>query len=263
MLPTNTLKSLDLERGKIAHEIRGLRLERRWTQAGLAERLGLSQNRLSEIERGDGSFTAEQFLRVLRLFNVDLRRFAPEKEDHDSALQNALSRLGAAELQESADVLPTDEHSDAAAVVREALAGGVPRFLTALAPVLVRNVDRLRLKKLFVDLRDAGLEHRLGWVVENTVEAARAELAAGAPRKWAQLCRRAELVLGRFLLAIPTPTAEPLPEVLDLIDPSIRSDQSLKEVNAAASAISRKWKVVSGLQPQDFLKALRTARVEN
>ena len=51
----STLKSLDLERGRIAHEIRGLRLERRWTQAELAGRLGLSQSRLSEIERGDGS----------------------------------------------------------------------------------------------------------------------------------------------------------------------------------------------------------------
>jgi transcriptional regulator with XRE-family HTH domain len=259
-------KSLDFERSKIAKEIRALRLERRWTQAGLAERLGLSQNRLSEIERGDGSFTAEQFLRVLRLFNVDLRRFAPEKEDHDAALQNALARFGATELHESGDVLPTDEHSDVAAVVREALAGGVPRFLTALAPVLVRNVDRLRLNKLFVDLRDAGLENRLGWVVENTVEAARAELAAGAPPKWAQLCRRAELLLKSVLLAIPvptTPTTELLPEVLDLIDPSIRSEQSLKEVRAGASDISRKWKVVSGLQPQDFLRALRAARVED
>ena len=115
----------------------------------------------------------------------------------------------------------------------------------------------------FIDLRDAGLERRLGWIVENTIEAVRAELASGAPRRWAQLYRRAELVLGRFLLAIPPPTAEPLPEVLDLIDPSIRSDQSLKEVNASASAISRRWKVVSGLQPKDFLQALRAARVED
>ena len=263
MTPASTLKSLELERGRIAHEIRALRVERRWTQAELAKRIGLSQSRLSEIERGDGSFTAEQFLRVLRLFNIDLRRFAPKEEDHDSALQNALARLGAAELHESTDVLPTGEHSDVADVIREVLSGGVPRFLTALAPVLVRNVDQLRLKKLFIDLRDAGLERRLGWIVENTIEAVRAELASGAPRRWAQLYRRAELVLGRFLLAIPTPTAESLPEVLDLIDPSIRSDQSLKEVNASASAISRRWNVVSGLQPKDFLQALRAARVED
>jgi transcriptional regulator with XRE-family HTH domain len=259
----NALKSLDLERRRIAQEIRDLRLERRWTQAELATRLGLSQSRLSEIERGDGSFTAEQFLRVLRLFNVDLRRFAPERQDHDSALQNALARLGATDLRESTDVLPSDEHSDIADVVREALAGGVPRFLTALAPVLVRNADRLRPKKLYVNLRDAGLEHRLGWVVENTVDAVRAELAGKPSRKWAQLCRRAEFVLGQLLSAIPTPKADPLPEVLDSIDPSIRSDQTLQDVNASASSISRKWKVVSSLQPQDFLKALRAAHVDD
>jgi transcriptional regulator with XRE-family HTH domain len=257
------MKSLDIERRRIAQEIRALRLERRWTQAELAKRLGLSQGRLSEIERGDGSFTAEQFLSVLRLFNVDLRRFAPERQDNDSALQNALARLGATELRESADVLPTDEYSDVAAVVRQALAGGVPRFLTALAPVLVRNVDRLPFKKLFLDLRDAGLENRLGWLVENTVEAVKAELAGRLPRKWGQLCRRAEFVLGRFLSAIPRPKSDPLPDVLDSIDPSIRSDQSLQEVNASASAISRKWRVVSALQPQDFLEALRAARVED
>jgi transcriptional regulator with XRE-family HTH domain len=42
------------ERAHIARVVRALRKERGWTQAELAEKLGLSQNRLSEVELGDG-----------------------------------------------------------------------------------------------------------------------------------------------------------------------------------------------------------------
>ena len=39
-------------------------------QSRLARLLGLSQNRLSEIERGEGSFTAEQLIVLLKTFNL-------------------------------------------------------------------------------------------------------------------------------------------------------------------------------------------------
>jgi transcriptional regulator with XRE-family HTH domain len=61
---------------RIARKVRELRKQRRWTQAELARRLGLSQSRLSEIERGAGSFSAEQFLTILSLFNVYSTRFS-------------------------------------------------------------------------------------------------------------------------------------------------------------------------------------------
>ena len=63
-------------RSKIARKVKTLREEKRWTQAELSGRLGLSQSRLSEIERGQGSFTAEQFLTILKLFNVPVTHFA-------------------------------------------------------------------------------------------------------------------------------------------------------------------------------------------
>ena len=62
------LQSLDKDRRRIAAKVRELRQSRNWTQAELSKRLQLSQSRLSEIERGAGSFTAEQFLLLLRLF---------------------------------------------------------------------------------------------------------------------------------------------------------------------------------------------------
>src|SRR5262245_15672041 len=92
--------SLDAERRRIADQVRALRQERHWTQATLADRLGLSQSRLSEIERGAGSFTAEQLLAMLRTFNVPLSYFAAPTRDPEAEIQNALARLGAAHLQE-------------------------------------------------------------------------------------------------------------------------------------------------------------------
>jgi transcriptional regulator with XRE-family HTH domain len=63
---------LDRIRLHIVDKVRALRRARRLTQAELAGKLGLSQARLSEIESGDGSFTAEQLVVILRLFNVGL-----------------------------------------------------------------------------------------------------------------------------------------------------------------------------------------------
>jgi len=95
-------------RTSIAGKVRQLRTERRWTQAQLAKLLGLSQNRLSEIELGQGSFTAEQLLVVLKTFNVPVDYFASSKASAESQLQNALARLGGSHLFESSEVLPTE-----------------------------------------------------------------------------------------------------------------------------------------------------------
>jgi transcriptional regulator with XRE-family HTH domain len=270
MRSDNQQEDLNKFKSLIADEVRSLRHHRRWTQADLARRLRLSQSRLSEIERGDGSFTAEQFLLILRLFNVAASHFAGSKRHRDSEIQNALARLGALHLQESSDTLPSEELEDAGVAVRETLVQGAPRLLTALGPVLVRNVDRLNLNRLYLALLEAGLERRLAWLVENTVEAIGRELAsqesAEAPsRSWAQLCRRAEVVLGTFLKSVSAAQGtRPLrTEVPDVLDPTIRSKQTLDEISASSSSISRKWGVVTGLQPEDFAKALRAARADH
>ncbi len=121
---------------------------------------------------------------------ADKRRFAAPQSD----LQNALARIGALQLQESTDVLPSERLGDVSAVIREVIvASELPRQITALAPVLVTNVDRVPLERLFAQLADAGLERRLGWVVENTLEAIRRELP-GLPAKtaWRRPYNRAQ-----------------------------------------------------------------------
>lgn len=246
---------------QLANKVRALRVARRWTQAELAEQLGLSQNRLSEIERGAGSFTAEQFLAILTLFNVTTDHFVRVKPDAEASLQNTLSRLGASHLRESEDVLPSERLREAEAVLREVLiAPQSPRLLAALAPVLVENLALLQLPRLALSLHELGKAHRLGWLIENTLLALNQELP-GADRSYQRLYRRAVVVLQDFLDAWQEPLHERLTEgSTDVLDATIRSKKTLAEVRARASAPSQRWGIVSELTPTDFAEALRGAR---
>jgi transcriptional regulator with XRE-family HTH domain len=259
------LKNLELIRQKIAVNVRALRKGRRLTQAELAAQLGLSQGHLSELERGNGSFTAEQLLFMLKLFNVPASHFAPPTLDHEAQIQNALARHGAVHLRESSDVVPSEQLDDVGDVVREALLLGSPRLLTAVAPVLVRHIDRVNLRKLRIELVQAGLERRLAWLVDNTLAAVRGELPTALPRALAQRYRRAEAVLDVFMdfatsqsayQALAGGVAQP-----DLLDATIGSPKTRRAVAAASSAISQRWGIITSLQPEDFVEALRAANV--
>ena len=249
-------------RSNIPEKARALRKARGWTQAEVAERLGLSQARLSEIENGDGTFTAEQFLEILKLFNVGLDHFTSETRDDTADLQNALVRLGARHLKERGDVLPTAALGDLPTVLYETLVAATPRLTTALAPVLVLHVDELKLNAVRAKLASIGLQRRLDWLIDNTSRAVKEELRNAPPREWAQRYRRAELVLETELefakQARPPQKAAP-----DIFDGNIRSKASLKELLDASSEVSRRWGIATALQPHDFATALRAARVEH
>lgn len=258
MSGANKRQELENLRRAIAQKVRSLRTERGWTQAELAGHLRISQARLSEVERGDGSFSAEQFLTILRLFNAAPDDFALRKSEKLSQLQNALARLGALQLVESEDVLPSDRLRDVVDVVRETLVGvESPRLVTALAPVLVRNIDRIHPGALRREVFEAGLARRFGWLIDNTLEAVRRELQTSLPKTWGRLYRRAEVVLQAWLAAFG-PHDE---ESADVLDPGIRTKKTFEEVAAARSDISRRWSIITSLQPEDFAEALRGARV--
>src|SRR5262249_56288209 len=125
------------------------------TQRVRAVRHGVWQRRHSEIERGDGSFTAEQFLILLKLFNVGANHFASEPGRPDLELQNVLARLGAAHLEESEDALPSEKLQDVHAVIREALVSGGARGGGGLAPRVLGEAQRLFLAQLPPGLRRA------------------------------------------------------------------------------------------------------------
>lgn len=264
MSANKRLQELEKTRLQIARKVRELRTRQHWTQEELAERLHVSQGYLSQLERGTGSFTAEQLLGILALFNVPATYFAPQMNTREQDLQNALARLGAPHLHESPDVIPREQLDEVASVVREALVSQSPRQITALAPVLVSNVDRINLRKLQLDLAEAGLERRLGWLIENTVAALREESPTQPPGPWRQPYRRAELVLGTFgdslLDQLGRSAREAIP---DILDPDILTPKTRDEVRDSASSISQRWGIVTGLQPSDFVDALRAARVDH
>lgn len=262
MPKVKSLNSLGQSRKKIATKVRELRLARSLTQDELAKRLQISQNRLSEIERGGGSFTAEQFLELLRLFNVTPSDFVEDARDRDLELQNALARLGANHLHESAIVASAvlERVHDA---VREALLNGAPRLITALAPVLANHADTLNLPKLYAELHELGLERRLAWAVENTL-AALDTLAAesgSSAKGWSKLRRRAEVPFRLFIDLIgPRGEVPGWKGAPDPIDPTIRSLRTLEEAKRSASKPSERWGIATSLQPEDFVQALRASR---
>jgi transcriptional regulator with XRE-family HTH domain len=254
----------DTERADIARKVRRLREERRWTQAELSRRLGLSQSRLSEIEHGHGSFTAEQFLTILKLFNVSVSHFANRPSDRQADIQNALARLGATHLVEDSDVLPSDLFSEVGTLVREILiAPESPRHVTALGPVLVRHADRITLSRLRGELFPLGLEQRLGWLLDNVREAIRAELHANLDREWLARYRRAELILDDFTVTLRPRQDRPRDDSYDILDANIRSPKTLRRVREDASPISQQWRVVTAIRTEDFVDALRASRVSH
>jgi transcriptional regulator with XRE-family HTH domain len=247
-------------RERIAETVHVLRRARAWTQAELAGKLGISQGRLSQIENGDGSFSAEQLLLILRLFNVTPAHFADGSPDHGLQLQNALARLGAHHLHESDHVLPSTDIDDVGKTVGETLSTGEPRLTTALGPVLISNIDHLSLPKVHLDLCRAGFERRLPWLCQNIAQAIDSESKTDPPRAWLKDARRTALVIELFLGAV-TPSADSTNAAWDVLDVSIRSPKTADVVKEAASEPSRKWHIITSLKPEDFAQALRAARV--
>lgn len=256
MSQTSPRKPPAARRG-IGPKVRQFRQARRWTQAELASRLDVSQGRLSQLERGEGSFTAEQFLTILELFNVGASDFVPRSEDPGTELQNVLARLGAAHLQESAS-LPSERIEAVTDAVRETLvSASAARLVAALAPVLVLHADAINFHKLELDLRHAGLVHRLTWLIENTLHAVEiAEETASPAEK--RRSRRAAAVLGGYLESLER-RADAAPSA-DLLDTNIRSAATRLQVQAKSSEISKRWHLITAIQPADFVAALEAAR---
>jgi transcriptional regulator with XRE-family HTH domain len=241
---------LERTRRALAAKVRELRRSRGWTQATLAGHLGLSQSRLSELEGGDGSFSAEHLVALLALFHVDLGSLGLVGDD-DGDLHNALVRAGARHLRERTDVVPSGHYSRPADVLSEVLLNArSDRWVTALAPVLLWSVDDLPLPAIQHELVASGVPNRLGWLVENVLVSA--EVTAPPRGAWSTQWRRAEVVCRAFLGRIEPSN----PTDLDALDRGIRSSKSWDQVWSSASPISRRWGIVTSLQPDDFARAL-------
>ena len=239
----------------IASGVRRLRKERRWTQSKFAKLLNLSQSRFSEIERGNGSFTAEQFLLILKTFNVSINYFIESKTKSVSALQNALARLGAHHLQEETDALPSEKLDEVNRVIEEALtAAWSSRQIASLANILVLHFRECNLNIIWQRLWNRGLANRLGWLAENTLHALESEMKKALPKDLTQKYKRAETFLSLFLQThrpqIQQDTAE------DVLDSSITSQKTLELVREKRSEFSKKWHIITRITHGDFQESL-------
>ncbi len=248
----------------IAQKVRDLRKGRGLTQGQLARWLGLSTSRLCEIEKGQGTFTAGQLIFLLKYFNVPLSHFDEETGAQEDAIQKALARHGAGHLVENRDLLPSERLEQVDAVIREALLdGGSARWITALAPVLVLNIDRVNLPKLFAQFRDYGLQRRFLWLIDNVVEALREFRDERLPRKEKVLLARALAALDLFREGLPHLVQEEPNGPEDTLGPGLLSPESREEVRADASKISNRWRILTPIQVADFRDALEESHVLN
>ncbi|MDE2313912.1 MAG: helix-turn-helix transcriptional regulator [Elusimicrobia bacterium] len=250
-------------RASIGERVRKLRQERRLTQTRLAKALSISQNYLSELERGQGSFTAEQLLGILRLFNVSADYFAPNVAPTQDQLQNALARLGAKHLAENDQTIPSDRLKTAIGAIREALVSAdSSRQVAGIAPILVDQAGTLSLSKLHTDFIELGLEFRLGWLIDSVLEALRREESSkNLPREWRLKYRKARVIIDSFTASWRKyPGAPGRPPDYAVLDPEITSEETLREVKARLSPIARRWRIITEIKVEDFIRALRAAR---
>ena len=248
-------------RQEIAQKIRQLRQERQWTQKELAKLLGLSQNRLSEIEGGQGSFTAEQLLLLSKDFNVPVSDFVSPKGKADQKIQNALARRGATHLLENQASLPSEKLEQVVNLIYETLiAADSSRQIAALGPVIVNYATPPTLNKLRIRFNEAGLINRFGWLLDNVRYAINEERAERLTRDWHQKYAKADLVLENLLNFPWFKLDSKDKNITDILDDTITHPKELKEVRSSSSAISKKWGVISRIKPEDFSEALKDAR---
>jgi transcriptional regulator with XRE-family HTH domain len=236
-------------RVRIGQRLRELRETRRFTQRALAARLVISQPHLSQIERGAASLTAEQFLEVLQLFNVPATVFSDHESDPAVEIQSALARLGASNLYVGGELVPSELMSRVGDVTREALINGSSRLVVALAPVLAQHAADTNLSKVAYDLYQVGLRQRLYWVAENTLHALRTIAPKEHPGSRRALETTLALVHGLDV-----------EHAVDVLDRNLSKPSTIEAVRSESSAISKRWNVVTRLQPTDFAEALEEAR---
>ncbi|PCI31283.1 MAG: hypothetical protein COB53_13490 [Elusimicrobia bacterium] len=248
----------------IGARLRELRKERRWTQQRLADLLGITQGHLSQLERGKRELSARQLLTILNHFNVPIDYFSPEPPPTGSQIQNALARHGAGHLAESADIFPTERLKRATDTIRETLVSAdSSRQIAAVAPVLVNHAGQFNLTRLRNEFAALGLENRLGWAIDCTLEAIRLQSEQVLQRELRLKYRRAALIIESFFAPwriSPGPTTDPRdPPQYDVLDPEITSRETLDQVIKNLSPIAQKWKIATGIEVDDFGRALRGA----
>ena len=246
---------------EIAQKVKTLRKSRGVSQGDLARLLQVSQSRLSEIEAGKGSFSAEQLIFMLKHFNVPLSYFETVPADPRRCHPEGVAHSGAGHLVENPELLPSERLGQLETVIRETLDAGSSRWITALAPVLVRNIDQVNLQKLHAQFRDYGLHNRFLWLLDNVAQAIRETLEEPLPRKQVVPLRRTLAALEAFRAWVNPRPWETLEGPEDTLGPGILFQETRNELRANSSDLSKRWRILTPIQVEDFRNALRESHV--
>lgn len=237
-----------------------LRQDRRLTQGELAQVIGLSQQRYSEIERGKGSITAEQLIFLIQRFNLPLSYFTKVKQENieEVKLQNALARLGAKHLFEAPNVLVPEKWNHPDQVIFDTLFQfREPRFISALAPVIVRNIDIINFEKIYIQLQELNRFRRLFWLIESTLSGISQRLDNFPTKAYRSSYRRALLQLVATDSLIKHRHGEIDYNREDFLDLNILSEKSVKIIEAERDDLAKKWNILTRITLQDFVNALK------
>jgi len=236
---------------------RKLRRSLNWSTSQAAEKLGISYSRLTKIESGLDSVSGVELIAFLNIFNVGIDAFTEDASDEQS-IQNSLAQFGAFHFRRDPKVVIKDKHS----TPRQALAyvlhnSDSYRHITALAPVLVWSIDSLALPDVQHQLSESGLPNRLGWLVQNTLTVT--ERINNPSREWRRKLLRSSVVLSGFLEQQgPRIFTDVVSE--DILDLGIRSIRAANCAREDAHGFSRRWGILTQLQPEDFETALKNAQ---
>ena len=154
-------------------------------------------------------------------------------------------------------MLPGEE-LDAGGAICDALVDGTPRLVVSAAIVLVRNIERINLKRVQMDLVDSGAPGRLPWLSKAPCTPQRPTFlkqgcpivgppsAAGGSGTFAIPGRREDLT-GRY------------PEGVGRAGSEYPEQSDSRSGATGELPVANSWGIVTRLQLHDFIDALRSA----
>lgn len=242
----------------ISQILKETRHKRGLTQNVVAQLLGLSQSRYSEVEQGRGVLSAEQFLTFMREYNLSFEPFC--KKEGQKPIQSAklaLKKWGATHLEEDEVGLIHTNLYDLYATIVEVLVGYTQKdLICSLAPVIIKNCQKINFDAMGMRLYDIGLDGRLWWLVESVIWAIRDRLKWFITREIKEMYSEAEEILTMkskaanafFSLRKAYPT--------DVMDEDIKTTRVMDKIRLERDALASKWRIITRIKQEDFSKTL-------
>ena len=255
---------LETLKKNIASAVKKSRKERRLTQGELAKLLGITQAWYSQLENGLGSFTAEQLIVLSERLNIPISSLGKKNgaDTFQDKLQKELVRLGASNLYENVEVLPSEKLASINNVIVETLVSAESsRQILALVPVIIKNSNTINVRTILNATNSLGLGNRLGWIFDGITAALKDELSHYQPRSKTRLFRKLLVELQQINAYIHLlQGARDFPE--DILDGTISSEATLNQVTNSRDELAKKWKIVTRITLQDFQKAVQEIQID-